>query len=65
MKSESDHVDGRRIAMRLLVATVLAAVIGSAMTALALFGLSYPAQESTAIGILGGMGAAIYILYFL
>jgi len=51
--------------MRIPVAIFWAAVIGSAMTALALFGLSYPAQESTAIGILGGMGAAIYILYFL
>ncbi len=65
MKLEPDGVNERRIVMRILVAIFWAAVIGSAMTALALFGLSYPAQESTAIGILGGMGAAIYILYFL
>jgi|ThiBio_1000_plan_1041568.scaffolds.fasta_scaffold15467_2 hypothetical protein len=65
MKSEPDRVDQRRIVMRIPVAIFWAAVIGSAMTALALFGLSYPARESTAIGILGGMGAAIYILYFL
>ncbi len=65
MKYEPGRVDGRRIVLRFLVATFLAAVIGSTMTIVAVLGLSYPAQESAAIGILGGTGAAIYILYFL
>jgi len=64
MKSKPGRVEGWRTAMRFLVATLLATVIGIAMTVIARFALSYPSQESMAIGVLGGMGAAICVLHF-
>jgi len=66
MGSAPDHRGGgRHIGLRFLVATLLGVIIGSAMWVVAAFGLSYPTQTSAEIGVLGGMGAAIYILYFL
>lgn len=50
--------------MRIVVAAIWAGIVGIAMATAAHLALSYPAYESAEIGILGGMGAAIFVIYF-
>jgi hypothetical protein len=50
--------------LRIGVAAVWAGIIGTAMATAAHLALSYPAYESAEIGFLGGMGAAIFVIYF-